>query len=127
MLRRFSIAGLIVAVVVAVASVALGHEKVKLTGFVVDVMCAASHVKDAPDAATKFAAAHTKECGLMAECIKSGYGIFSEGKWYPFDDKGNEMAKAIFEKTSRKDNIKVTVEGMTHDGKLLVQSMAETK
>ena len=126
MLRRFGIASLIMVVVVAVASVAFGHEKVKLTGYVVDAMCAASHVKDAPEAATKFASEHTKECGLMDECIKSGYGIFSEGKWYPFDDKGNALAKAIFEKTAKKDHIKVTVEGMTHDGKLMVQSMTET-
>jgi hypothetical protein len=89
-------------------------------------MCAASHVKDAPEAATQFAAGHTKECGLMEECIKSGYGIFSDGKWYPFDEKGNALAKSIFEKTAKKDHIKVTVEGMEHGGKILVQSITET-
>jgi hypothetical protein len=126
MLRRFGTASLIIVVVVALAAVALGHEKVKLTGYVVDVMCSASHVKDAPEDATKFAAEHSKECGLMEDCIKSGYGIFSDGKWYPFDEKGNALAKAIFEKTAKKDNIKVTVEGMKHDGKILVQSITET-
>ncbi len=127
MVRRFIIASLVAGLLVAVASAAGAHDKVKLTGYVVDVMCAASHVKDAPDDAMKFAAGHTKECGLMQECIKSGYGIFSDGKWYPFDEKGNELSKAIFEKTARKDHIKVTVEGMTHDGKLLVQSITETE
>lgn len=61
------------------------HEKVKLTGYVVDVACGADHAKDTPEDATKFAAEHIKECGLMEECVKSGYGIFADGKWYPFD------------------------------------------
>ena len=28
----------------------------------------------------------------MEECVKSGYGIYADGKWYPFDAKGNELA-----------------------------------
>ena len=127
MLRRFRIVSVtVVALLVASASATWAHDKVKLTGYVVDVMCAASHVKDAPEEATKFAAENTKECGLMEECIKSGYGIFSNGKWYPFDEKGNALAKSIFEKTARKDHIKVAVEGMEHGGKILVQTITET-
>jgi hypothetical protein len=45
---------------------------------------------------------------------------YADGKWYPFDAKGNELAKAMFEKAKKKDNIKVTVEGMEHDGKIFV-------
>ena len=101
------------------------HEKVKLTGYVVDVVCAADHTKDNPEDATKFAAEHTKECALMEECVKSGYGIFAEGIWYPFDAKGNTLAKALFEKTAKQDYIKVTVEGMKHDGKILVEELTE--
>jgi hypothetical protein len=105
-----------------VFSFAYAHEKVKLTGYVV---CAADHTKDKPEDATKFAAEHTKECGLMEECVKSGYGIFADGQWFPFDAKGNELAKALFEKTQKKDHIKMTVEGMKHDGKILVQKLTE--
>lgn len=108
-----------------VVSFAYAHEKVKLTGYAVDVVCAADHAKDKPEDATKFAAEHTKECGLMEECVKGGYGIFADGKWYPFDAKGNELAKALFEKTQKKDHVKVTVEGMKHDGKILVQKLTE--
>lgn len=103
------------------------HEKVKLTGYLGDVMCATSHLKGSPEGLTKFASEHTKECGLMAECVKSGYGIVAEGKWYPLDEKGNKLAKEIFEKTTKNDHIKVIVEGMTHDGKVLVNSITETK
>ena len=101
------------------------HEKVKLTGYVVDVVCAADHTKDNPEDATKFAAEHTQECDLMEECVKSGYGIFADGIWYPFDAKGNTLAKALFDKTAKKDHIKVTVEGMKHEGKILVEKLAE--
>jgi hypothetical protein len=63
----------------------------------------------------------------MGECIKSGYGIFADGKWYPFDAKGNELSKALFEKTRKKDHVKVTVEGMKHDGKILVEKLTEAE
>ena len=109
------------------ASIALAHEKVKLTGYMGDVLCAKGFDKDKPEEAMKSAAAHTKECGLMDDCVKSGYGILSDGKWYPFDAKGNELAKAVFEKTKKKDNIKVTVEGLKHDGTILVQSITEVE
>jgi hypothetical protein len=115
--------------ILAIGSIAIStvraHEKVKLTGYVVDVVCAADHTKDNPEDATKFASEHTKECALMEECVKSGYGIFADGKWYPFDAKGNTLAKALFEKTKKTDHIKVTVEGMKHEGKILVEKLAE--
>ncbi len=115
----------LVALLLISASVALAHEKVKLTGYVVDVMCAAGHTKDGAEGAMKFAAGHSKSCGLMGACVKSGYGVFADGKWHPFDAKGNELAKAIFGKTRKKDHIKVTVEGMKHAGQILVEKMTE--
>src|SRR5262245_11813277 len=115
------------AALIIAASNVLAHEKVKLSGYVVDVMCFSEHAKDATDAARKAAAEHTRECALMEECVKSGYGIYADGKWYPFDAKGNELAKAMFEKTKKKDNIKVTVEGMKHDGKILVEKITEAE
>ncbi len=114
-----------VALVLALTTAAWAHSPVKLTGYVVDVMCAADHTKDNPSDAAKFAAGHTKECALMPECVRQGYGIFADGKWYPFDDNGNKLAKAAFEKTSKKDNIKMTVEGKIHGDRLLVESITE--
>jgi hypothetical protein len=118
---------LFVTLLVAFASMAWAHEKVKLTGYVVDVVCFADQANGKPEEATKAAAEHTKDCALMADCIKGGYGIYAEGKWYPFDAKGNELAKALFEKTTRKDQIKMTVEGMKHDGQILVQTLTEAQ
>jgi len=118
---------LAIALLVTATAVVRAHEKVKLTGYVVDVVCFADHVKDSPEAATKVAAEHTKECSLMEECVKSGYGVYADGQWYPFDAKGNELAKAVFEKTGKKDHIKMTVEGMKHEGKILVQKITEAE
>src|SRR5262244_2432498 len=118
---------LVIALLVTAAAVVRAHEKAKLTGYVVDVVCFADHVKDSPEAATKVAAEHTKECSLMEECLKGGYGVYADGQWYPFDAKGNELAKAVFEKTGKKDHVKMTVEGMKHDGKILVQKITEAE
>ncbi|MGH9841792.1 MAG: hypothetical protein ACREEM_23810 [Blastocatellia bacterium] len=131
-MKKQAIVLLALALFVTIASTVSAHEKVKLTGYVVDVMCFAEHTKDLTDAArkdaaNKAAAEHTKECALMEECIKSGYGIYADGKWYPFDAKGNELARALFEKTTRKDHLKMTVEGMKHDGKILVEKLTEAE
>lgn len=126
-MKKLAILWIGLAVLVITASSALAHEKVKLTGYVVDVMCFAEHVSAAPEAATKAAAEHTKECALMEDCVKSGYGIYVDGKWYPFDAKGNGLAKTLFEKTSKKDHIKMIVEGMKHDGKILVEKITEAE
>jgi hypothetical protein len=108
-----------------VFSLAYANERVKLTGYVVDVRCATRHAQDKPEDAMKFAAAHTKECALKGECVRSGYGIFADGQWFPFDAKGNELAKDLIEKTQKKDHIKMTVEGAKHEGKILVQNLTE--
>ena len=101
------------------------HEPVKLSGYAVDVLCAAEHLKENPVDAMKFAAEHTKECGLMDECIKSGYGLFSDGVWYPFNEKGTALAKMIFDNTQKIDQIKVTVIGKKHGGTILVDKITE--
>lgn len=116
---------LIAALLVTAVTLVSAHEKVKLTGYVVDLTCFAEHAKDKLEAANKIAAEHTKECALMDDCIKGGYGIYADGQWYPFDAKGNELAKAAFEKSSKKDHFKMTVEGMKHEGKILVAKITE--
>jgi hypothetical protein len=121
------LSSLLVVFLVIATSVVWAHEKVKLTGYVVDVMCFGDHAKDKIEDATKVAAEHTKECALMDDCVKSGYGLYADGKWYPFDAKGNELAKALFDKTKRSDHLKVIVEGMKHEDKILVEKLTEAE
>ena len=118
---------LLVALLMIATSVAWAHEKVKLTGYVVDVMCFADHAKDKAEDANKVAAEHTRECALMEECVKGGYGIYADGAWYPFDAKGNELTKALLDKSKKSDHLKITVEGMKHEGKILVEKLTEAE
>jgi|ERR1700733_889294 hypothetical protein len=115
------------AVVAAASTVVKADQKVKLTGYLVDVMCASGHMKNHPQDADSFAAGHTKSCGLEDGCAASGYGIVSGGKWYPFDAKGNEMAKALFEKTKKENHISATVEGVQTGDKILVEKLTESE
>jgi len=121
------LSSLLVLLLVVATSVVWAHEKVKLTGYVVDVMCFGDHAKDKVEDATRIAAEHTKECALMDDCVKSGYGLYADGKWYPFDAKGNELAKALFDKTKKSDHLKVIVEGMKHEDKILVEKLTEAE
>ena len=121
------LSSLLVLLLVFATSVVWAHEKVKLTGYVVDVMCFGDHAKDKVEDATRVAAEHTKECALMDDCVKSGYGLYADGKWYPFDAKGNELAKALFDKTKKSDHLKVIVEGMKHEDKILVEKLTEAE
>jgi hypothetical protein len=126
-MKKFAIVLFACAALLAAASSALAHEKVKLTGYVVDTVCFADKANAKPEEATKAAAEHTKDCALMKDCIKGGYGVYADGKWYPFDAEGNDLAKAVFTKTGKKDHIKMTVEGMKHDGKILVEKITEAQ
>lgn len=77
-------------------------------GHLVDQMCSAKVLKGGADAAK----AHTKDCALMPNCKSSGFGVVTEdGRFIKFDDDGNGMATRFLEATSRKDNVKVVVNG----------------
>ena len=58
------------------------------------------------------AEAHTKECLLMAECQKSGYGLYMrENKFYSFDTEGNRKALALIKASSKLVNFEVEITG----------------
>ena len=77
-------------------------------GYLIDKMCSAKVAEQGIDAAKT----HTKDCALMPNCKSSGYGIVTaDGKFLKFDEDGDGMAAKVLGFTSRKDNIKVTVNG----------------
>ena len=103
-------------------------KKVKLTGYVVDKACSAKISKK--ENIQEAAMGHTKKCALMDGCVKSGYGVFVDGKYYEFDAKGNEMAKALVEKSSLEKGIKFAVEGKAEEATptaLMVKKITEAK
>ncbi len=118
------------ALVVALSLAALGSaddkKEVTLTGNIVDKACAAGVAKkDDPQAA---AAGHTKGCSLSERCAKSGFGVYADGKYTEFDEKGAALAKAALEKSAKDKGAKFKVTGtMQSDGKLMVASISEVE
>jgi len=97
--------------------------KVMLSGYVVDAMCAKGMAKK--DDPMMKAKGHTKSCALEEDCAASGFGVFSEGKYYKFDEKGDAMAKDLIEKTSTEKGIMVDVAGSMDGERLVVASVKE--
>lgn len=57
---------------------------------------------------------HTRQCALMPECQKSGYGIFTyDQKFLPFDEAGNQKALAYFKQAKQEDDFRVEVTGQS--------------
>lgn len=55
---------------------------------------------------------HTKQCALMPECQKSGYGVFTyDQKFLPFDEAGSQKALAYLKQAKQEDDFRVEVAG----------------
>jgi hypothetical protein len=58
------------------------------------------------------AEAHTKECLLMPECEKSGYGVYtSDNKFLKFDEAGSRRALAAIKASTKLDDFEVEITG----------------
>lgn len=92
------------------------QEKVTVDGILIDKMCS----KDPKTVAAK----HDKDCALMDDCTKSGYGVVTpDGKFVPFDTMGSKTALRWLNTTKAKSNLKVTVTGTMEGGVLKVQNI----
>ena len=124
MLRKLFVSTAVSALLVGLVVLASAQDKgVSLTGHIVDKQCS-SRVGKAADV-TAAAAGHKKGCALSDGCAASGYGVFADGKFYEFDAKGNEMAKAKLEASKKDAGAKFKVEGKLAENKLTVASITE--
>ncbi len=70
------------------------------------------------------AEAHTRECLLMPECEKSGYGIYtSDNKFLKFDEAGNRKALALIRTSKKLDDFEVEVVGEVKGDEIKVVSL----
>ncbi|HTA45117.1 MAG TPA: hypothetical protein VK789_21870 [Bryobacteraceae bacterium] len=70
------------------------------------------------------AEAHTKECLLMPQCQKSGYGVYtSDNKFLKFDEAGNRKALAAIKASTRLDDFEVEVTGEVKDDTIKVATL----
>ena len=68
---------------------------------------------------------HTRDCALMPECQKSGYGVFTydTNRFLAFDDAGNRKALAIFKESGKKEDFRVEVTGEIQGDTMKVASI----
>jgi hypothetical protein len=100
-----------------------------LAMFVLPTLAAAETYKDVPivdvNCSAKVAAnpdAHTRACAL--KCEASGYGIITKDKKFvKFDAEGNKKAVEELKASSKKDHLRVTVEGEMEGDTLKVTSL----
>ena len=119
MLRRCLVA-VMVLVVGAVAFAAGEGKEVKLTGYVIDNMCASAHPNDLAEKAK----GHPTACATMPNCMKSGYSVVADGTQYKLDEEGNKKVVALLKTGKTKKGLNVNVEGILEGETLKVKKIA---
>jgi hypothetical protein len=122
MIRKVSLAAAAVALAATFAFAQEGEKKtVKVTGYVIDNMCAAMHGTE------EEAAHHPNACALMPACEKGGYAVVAGEKKYKLDEQGNKLAADLIKSNKTKKGLKVDVEGTVEGDTLHAATLAEAK
>ena len=121
MFRKVSLVAALVALA-AVFAYAQGEQKtLKVTGYVLDHMCAGMHGSE------EEAQKHPNACALMENCQKSGFVVVAGEKTYKLDEQGNKLAAEALGAAKTKNGLKVDVEGTLDGDTLHVAKLAEAK
>ncbi len=104
---------------------AQGEKSATMTGYIVDKACSQTVAKAENPAAKAIAHSGSKGCALKGPCAKSGLGLFADGKYYEFDEKGVATAKAALEKSPKETGATFKVVGKVSEGKMTVDSITE--
>jgi hypothetical protein len=124
MLKKFIFS---LAAIMAMSVVVMAQDKpTTYEGFIVDQACATGKVAKQADPQAA-AANESKGCVLMDNCLKSGLGIYSGGKYTVFDEKGVALAKAALEKSKKAKGAKFKVTGTVKDNKIAVTGIEEVE
>jgi hypothetical protein len=121
MIRKLSLLGVALALAAALAYAQGDKKTVKVTGYVIDNMCAG--MEGTEDEAKE----HTTSCALMPKCERSGYAVVSGDKSYKLDDNGNKLAEQVLKTTHTRKGLKVEVEGTLDGDTLHADKVTEVK
>jgi hypothetical protein len=113
MLKKF-IFSLTAIIALSLVAIAQDSKSTTLEGYIVDKHCSAQDMAN-----------HGKGCVLSANCIKSGLGVYADGKFTPFDEKSSAQAKAALEKSKKDKGAKFKVTGKVVDGKFAADKIEE--
>jgi hypothetical protein len=127
MLKKF-IFSLTAIMALSLVAIAQGDKTnmTKVTGVIIDNACALGKVAKAADPQAAAEESPTS-CAKMESCVKSGFGIYSGGKYTKFDEKGNALAEAALEKTKKDKGAKFEVTGKMTGGKMSVEAIKEVE
>ena len=116
---------LVVVAALAVCLFAQTKKTVKLSGYLLDNMCAEGH---AADDLVDEARGHLVSCALIESCIKSGFAVVvpEEGKVYKLDERGKKGALQLLRNTRVRQGMYVEVEGTLEGDTVRVERIAET-
>jgi hypothetical protein len=117
---------LIMAGVLAFAQEKQAAKSVKLTGYLMDNMCASSQEHD-EEALHHTAKGHPVTCTLMPECSKGGFALVVDKKIYKLDEEGNKAALEVLKATKTKKGLQVEVEGTLEGSTLHATKVSEVK
>ena len=121
MIRKISLLGLALALTTLFAYAQDEKKTVKVTGYVIDNMCAGMHGTE------EEASHHPNACALMEACEKSGFAVVSGDKKYKLDEQGNKLAADVLKSAKTKKGLKVDVEGTVEGDTLHETKLAEAK
>ena len=99
------------------AGFALAASDAPVQGVLIDKKCsykAETRIVPGPrlEGGIVVAYAHTRECALMPECQKSGYGVFTyDQKFLAFDESGNQKALSLLKSAKKEDDLRIEVTG----------------
>jgi len=116
---------MLAAAISLISMVSAQGKSTTLTGVLIDKACAGKAAKSAnpQEAAANFG----KDCALSEGCAKSGFGVFADGKFYQFDEKGAEQAKSALQKTKKSKGSTFKVTGSVAGDKMTVENIAEVE
>jgi hypothetical protein len=121
MFRKFSLVAVAVALAAVFAYAQSEQKTLKVTGYVIDNMCAQMHGTE------EEASKHPNGCALMEACQKSGFAVVAGEKTYKLDAEGNKLAADLLKANKTKKGLKVDVEGTVEGETLHVAKLAEAK
>ena|SRR5678815_1521973 len=105
-MRKFLIAAVAVSGLMFSSAVVKAADEKKddkgWNGVLIDAACGAKQKTDGD------AADHPKTCIMKAGCLKSGLGLFKDGKFIKFDEASQAKAKEYLEKEEHGTKVHVT-------------------
>jgi len=108
-----------------------GPSPVKIQGVLIDEKCSANaqtRVVSGSDTHLEggilWAYTHTRNCALMPECARSGYGVAThDNRFLKFDATGNRKAAEMLKASKKEDDLEIEVTGNIKGDTITVTSL----